>query len=255
MRNISGMLASAAMLAAGSAGAADMSYRNGPIMPAAPAFSWSGCYAGTQSGLGAGHAKWQDVDTPGDIDGNGGGNTANTDMSGALWGGQIGCDYQGGPLFLGGSWVLGVQGMLAGSTVTGTNQDQFNFTWALRDRIDEVGSVTGRLGTTVTDRTLLYLRGGVAWAHNKFEIENSGFQLGAPTNTAVGWTLTTGIEYALTPNWTVFAETSYYDFGNHNVGFIGNPVTGNLPFAVKTSQTLETFQFGVNYRFWGGGRY
>src|SRR5580700_10796657 len=95
---------------------------------------------------------------PGDIDGNFGGNTANTDMSGALWGGQIGCDYQGGQWFLGGSWVLGVQGMLAGSTVTGTNQDQFNATWALRDRIDRVSSVTGRLGTTIADRTLVYCK-------------------------------------------------------------------------------------------------
>jgi outer membrane immunogenic protein len=159
MKKITGMLASAAILAAaGSASAADMSFQNRPIMPAAPAFSWTGCYAGTQSGLGAGHAKWQDVDTAGRYRRKFRGNTANTDMSGALWGGQIGCDYQGGQWFLGGSWVLGVQGMLAGSTVTGTNQDQFNATWALRDRIDRVSSVTGRLGTTIADRTLVYCK-------------------------------------------------------------------------------------------------
>jgi outer membrane immunogenic protein len=253
MQKFPRMLASAAILAAAeSASAADMSFQNRPIMPAAPAFSWTGCYAGTQSALGTGHAKWQDVDTPGDIDGNFGGNTANTDMSGALWGGQLGCDYQGGQWFLGGSWVLGMQGMLVGSTVTGTNQDQFNATWALRDRIDRVSSVTGRLGTTIADRTLVYLRCGVAWAHNKFEIENTGFNLGVPTNTAMGWTIGTGIEYALTPSWSVFLETSYYDFGSHNVGFIGSPATANLPFTVKTSQTMETFQVGANYRFWGG---
>ena len=248
---LSGLFASAAAIAASSASAADMStpFLKAPL--AAPVFSWTGCYAGTQSGLGTGHAKWQHVDTPGDIDGNGSFNTANTDMSGAVYGGQIGCDYQGGPWFLGGNWVLGLQGMISGSTVTGTNMDQFNATWTLRDRIDWFGSVTGRFGTTITDRAMLYVRGGVAWAHNKFEIENSGFNLGTPTNTAVGWTLGTGIEYALSPNWSVFAETSYYDFGSHNVGFIGNAATANLPFIVKTSQTLETFQLGINYRFWG----
>jgi outer membrane immunogenic protein len=250
---LSGMLAGAAVVAAGSvASGADISspYLKAP-MPV-PVFSWTGCYAGTQSGLGTGHAKWQDVSTPGDIDGNGFGNTANTDMSGAVFGGQIGCDYQGGPWFMGGNWVIGLQGQMSGSTVTGTNQDQFNAPWTLRDRIDWFGSLTGRFGTTISDRTLLYVRGGVAWAHNKFEIENSGFKLGTPTNTPVGWTLSTGIEYALNPSWSVFVETSYYDFGNNNVAFNGNPATGNLPFVLKTSQTLETFQVGVNYHFWGG---
>jgi outer membrane immunogenic protein len=248
---LSGMLAGAAVVAAGSANGADMSapYIKTP-MPA-PVFSWTGCYAGTQSGLGSGHAKWQDVDTPGDIDGLGGGRTANTDMSGAVYGGQIGCDYQGGPWFMGGNWVVGLQGMVSGSTVTGTNQDQFNAPWTLRDRIDWFGSVTGRFGTTITDRALLYVRGGVAWAHNKFEIENSGFNLGNPTNSQVGWTLSTGLEYALSPAWSVFVETSYYDFGSKNVGFIGNPAT-NAPFTLKASQTLETFQIGVNYHLWGG---
>lgn len=55
---LSGLFASAAVIAAGSANGADMSapYIKAPI--AAPVFSWTGCYAGTQSGLGAGHAKW-----------------------------------------------------------------------------------------------------------------------------------------------------------------------------------------------------
>jgi outer membrane immunogenic protein len=248
-RIISGMFACAAVLAAGSASGADLSrpYAKGPFTAAAPSFNWTGCYAGTQSGLGVGHTKWQDVDVPGNIDGNFGGNTANTDMSGALYGGQLGCDYQFGP-----SWVLGVQGMISGSTITGTNQDQFNATWTLRDKVDWFSSVTGRIGTTIMDRTLLYARGGVAWSHNKFEIENTGFNLGTPSAMRVGWTISTGIEYALTPSWSVFLESSYYDFSGQNVGFVGNAAAGNGFFNVKTSQTLETFQFGVNYRFWGG---
>jgi outer membrane immunogenic protein len=159
MKKITGMLASAAILAAaGSASAADMSFQNRPIMPAAPAFSWTAATPAPKAGSGQATRNGRTSIPPGDIDGNFGGNTANTDMSGALWGGQIGCDYQGGQWFLGGSWVLGVQGMLAGSTVTGTNQDQFNATWALRDRIDRVSSVTGRLGTTIADRTLVYCK-------------------------------------------------------------------------------------------------
>jgi outer membrane immunogenic protein len=249
---LSGMLAGASVVAVGAAHGADLSapFANAPLAPAYQ-FSWTGCYAGTQSGLGAGHAKWQDVDTPGDIDAFGAFNTANTDMSGSLFGGQLGCDYQGGPWFGGGNWLVGLQGMLAVSTVTGTNMDQFNATWTLRDKIDRISSITGRFGTTLADRTMLYLRGGVAWAHNRMEIENSGANLGTPSMTNVGWTLSSGIEYALAPSWSVFAESSYYDFSNNNVGFIGNPIVGNAPFTVKTSQTVETLQFGVNYHFWG----
>jgi opacity protein-like surface antigen len=33
-----------------------------------------------------------------------------------------------------------------------------------------MASLTGRVGFAV-DRVLLYTRGGLAWAHNKFEIE------------------------------------------------------------------------------------
>ncbi len=251
---LSGMLAGAAAIAAGSASGADLSspYSKAPSMAPPPAFSWTGCYVGTQSGLGTGHTKWTDVDTPGDIDGTGFGNTANTDMSGAVYGGQLGCDYQGGSWFMGGNWVIGLQGTFQGSTITGTNQDQFNATWTLRDKIDWFGSVTGRFGTTITDRTLLYVRGGVAWVHNKLEIENSGFNLGNPSMTNIGWTIGTGIEYALSPAWSVFVESSYYDFGDKNVGFVGNLNTNNPPFTIKNSQTLETFELGVNYHFWGG---
>ncbi len=203
---LSGMLAGAAVVAAGSASGADLtSPYKAPLAPA-PVFSWTGCYAGSQTGLGTGHAKWQDVSTPGDIAALGGFATANTDLSGGVYGAQIGCDYQGGSFFMGGNWVLGLQAQLSGSDVTGTNMDQFNATWTLRDRIDWYGNVTGRFGTTVNDRTLLYVRGGVAWEHNKFEIENSGFNLGTTSNTAVGWTFSSGIEYALSPRWSVFLE-------------------------------------------------
>jgi outer membrane immunogenic protein len=125
---LSTMFAGAAVIAAGSAGAADLGTYNKAPAPL-PVFSWSGCYVGAQAGLGAGHTKWQDVSTPGDIDGNFAGNTANTDRSGGLVGGQVGCDYQ-----YGSAWVLGISGMSVGSDITGTNMDQFNATWTLRDR-------------------------------------------------------------------------------------------------------------------------
>lgn len=207
-------------------------------------FSWSGCYVGTQGGLGTGHTSWKDVDVAGDIDGNGFFNTARTDQTGGIYGGQAGCDYE-----FGGGFVVGVQNLFAGTTIASTEVDQFNATWALRDRINWYDGATVRVGYAV-DRVLLYTRGGGAFAQNHFEIENSGFNLGTPNATRVGWTLGSGVEWAFAQNWSVFTEVNYYDFGKQNVQFVGNPATMNTPFKVKTGQTMETFTFGVNYKFW-----
>jgi outer membrane immunogenic protein len=249
---LSASLASVAVIAAGSAGAADLGtpYMKAPP-PVPPAFSWTGCYVGTQSGLGSGHTKWQDATVPGDIDGHGFGRTATTDQTGAVYGGQVGCDYQFGQPFFGGPVVLGLQGQFSGSTIASTSQDQFNAPWTLQDKIDWYASVTGRVGIAV-DRFLPYIRGGVAWDRNKLEIENTGFTLGTPSTTRTGWTIGGGIEWAFVPNWSVFFETDYYDFSGQNgqsVGFPGNAGSGNGPFIINTKQTLETFIVGINWRF------
>lgn len=242
---LAGMLAGAAVLTAEAAGAADLApaYKS-PFVP--PAFSWTGCYLGAQVGLGAGHTKWTDIDVPGDIDGLGLGRTAKTDLSGQVFGGQLGCDYQ-----FAGNWVVGIQGMGAGSDISGTNQDQFNAPWTLTNQVDWLATVTGRLGWSI-DRVLLYVRGGAAWAHSKLEIENSGFTLGTPSVTRLGWTIGPGIEWAFAPGWSVFLEGDFYDFSNQSIAFVGNPGPPNAPFHVNNSQTLETLMVGVNFHFFGG---
>jgi outer membrane immunogenic protein len=245
----------AAILAAGCASAADIRIPSkapyaAPIAP----FSWSGCHLGSHTGLAAAHTRWADAVTDGAIDGNalllggpGTGHVATTDMSGAIYGGQIGCDWS-----FSGNWVVGLEGSLSGSTLSGTNMDQFNSTWALRSRNGWMGSVTGRFGYSV-ERVLLYWRGGIAWANTKFEIENSGFFDGAPSVTRTGWVLGSGIEWAFAPSWSVFLEADYYNFGNASVNFIGDAFNPTPAFAVRTSQTIESLKLGVNYRFGDGG--
>jgi outer membrane immunogenic protein len=220
------------VIAAGSAGAADLGTP----------------YTKVPSPLPPAYTKWQDVNVPGDIDGLGFGRTATTDQTGAVYGGQVGCDYQFGQAFFGGPIVLGLQGQFSGSTIASTSQDQFNAPWTLQNQIDWYASVTGRVGIAV-DRFLPYIRGGVAWDHNKIEIENSGFTLGTPSMTRTGWTIGGGLEWAFVPNWSVFFETDYYDFSGQNVGLPGNAGSGNGPFIINTKQTMETFTVGINWRF------
>jgi outer membrane immunogenic protein len=240
----------AGILAGTSAYAADVRVPlKAPIV--APQFSWTGCYVGGNVGIGAGHAEWTDIVPDGNIDNDliaRTARTAHTDMSGMVAGGQVGCDYQ-----FNGSWVIGIAGSLNASDVTGTNMDQFNQTWTLRDKIDWYGSVTGRIGAAI-NTALIYARGAYAFAHNNFEIENSGVTLGTPSNTRTGWTLGVGVEWAFAPCWSAFVEGNYYRFGNNtetfanNLNFVMQPPLINVqPIA------FETLTVGLNYRFGSQG--
>ena len=219
--------------AAGSAAAADLG-----IPMKAPGMSWTGCHIGIQGGLGAGHNTWKDQPAnlafgTGFIDANGFGETANTDMSGGLVGGQGGCDLQ-----FSGPFVVGIQGSMSASDMTGTNFDQFNDTWSLRSNVEWLAAATGRLGYAVNN-FLIYGRGGGAWAHNRFEIENAETNLGTPQATRLGWTAGAGVEWAFAQNWSAFLEVDYYSFGGTNVAFPGNTFNGSggatAPFTVNTS--------------------
>jgi outer membrane immunogenic protein len=241
--------ATAWLAVTGSALAADLGF---PAKAGAPGAMWSGCHLGIQGGVGAAHNTWTDqpANLPfgtGFIDANGFGETANTDMTGGLAGGQLGCDYQFGSLF-----VVGVQGSMAAGDITGTNFDQFNDTWSLRSHIDWMATGTARLGFAVNN-VLIYGRGGGAWAHDRFEIENAETNLGTPQATRFGWTAGAGIEWAFAHSWSAFMEMNYYSFAGTNVSFPGNAFNGSggatAPFTVNTALSIETFTLGVNYRF------
>jgi outer membrane immunogenic protein len=239
------------VMAAGYASAADLpQWKAPPPPPPAPQFSWTGCHIGVDFGVGNGMAQWTDTQPDGNIDNDLLATTARTaevEQSGAVAGGQIGCDVQ-----LGDSFVLGVAGLMNWSNVTAEGMDQFNQTWTLRDNTDWYGSVTGRAGVTV-DNALVYAKGGVAFAHNNFEIENSGVTLGTPSDVRTGWTVGAGLEWAFSPHWSAVLEGNYYGFGAKTELF-DDPIAVagafvNPPFTINVKPSFETLTLGVNYRF------
>ncbi|MGH6862893.1 MAG: outer membrane protein [Methylocella sp.] len=247
------LLASVAASAIGTANCAYAADLGTPYVPPAPVFSWTGCHIGPHVGLASGRNTWRDTQPDGNIDGNTASNrTAVTDTSGGIYGGQLGCDWQ----FPATNFVIGVEGTIDGANIEGTNQDEFNAPWTLRNRIPLFGTVTGRLGYAVNslNNVLLYFRGGVVFADTRFEIENSGVFLGAPSATRTGWTVGAGVEWAFAPAWSLFLEGNYYDTGHGTETF--NNVPGSINPNIQTIDThtkLETLKLGVNFRFWGGG--
>src|SRR5262249_37143145 len=83
--------------------------------PPLPVFSWTGCFAGVQTGWGWARHKVDQTqfNTLGPGLTVSSASSGHIDSSGAVFGGQIGCDYQ----FVGTSFVVGVQGTFLGTNL------------------------------------------------------------------------------------------------------------------------------------------
>jgi outer membrane immunogenic protein len=222
-----------AALSGTSALAADMPVK----APAVRAATWTGCYLGANGGYSALHE---------DIALLGVGGAAQ--FGNAIGGVHGGCDYQTG------NWVFGIQEMfdwtkldnsttlppiIAGPTVT------------LSTKVSWLDTLTLRAGYLLQPQTLLYLKGGAAWARDKYfdttvAFPFAFFATGASTRT--GWTLGAGFERYFAPNWSFFIEYDFTDLGRRNEDLVFPDGTVST-FSIR--QELQTVLFGVNYRFGG----
>jgi outer membrane immunogenic protein len=260
-----------ALLVGSPANAADLARKAPPPMVApAPAYSWTGCYVGAHVGWGWGHNRFSEgsFSTRGrTVVGQGG-----LDSSGALFGGQVGCNYQfgGWSPWSGSNWVIGVQGDFAGTDFNGKAHDTFDLTSQtdlISMKSDWLGSVTGRLGLTFwNNQALVYVKGGGAWIHNKWDVSQADLRFTAFNDgqnlfeeTRSGWTIGGGVEWTLwSPNWTAFVEYNFYDFdsGGLNQSTCLSFCGGDFHQAFQTGrQEINTVKVGVNYKFWGSGGY
>jgi len=77
-------------------------------------------------------------------------------------------------------------------------------------------SARSRSGRESVGKFLLYADAGAAWAHDKSSV--TSFTVGPlssfGSDTRWGWTLGGGIAYALTANWSLFAEYDYLSLGS-----------------------------------------
>jgi outer membrane immunogenic protein len=226
------LLATAAVFAlmAGSAQAADLALRRAPA--AAPAayvmpFSWSGFYIGAHIGYGwgDGDASFLGVPLAAPFD--------NVDTNGVFGGLQLGANWQMGSFVLGAeidASIADINGSVTGFGVTASSQ------------IDWLGTARLRAGVAL-DRALLYVTGGLAWAHN--EVNLTGPVVGSSDETHVGWTLGGGLEYAFSGNWSAKIEYLYIDLGSENY------FSALVPPGVDFDAQIHTVKFGINYRFGG----
>ncbi len=234
-----------------------------PLATKAPAvvaptanYSWSGFYLGLHAGW-----LWSDAEervgflpTPGAFQTT---NFAlNGDRDGFLGGGQVGFNWQAGPI------VLGLEADISGADVSGSGNRAPILTptsfYASSWDMNWFATVRGRLGVTVSPSAFIYVTGGFAAADIDYATRTligapggPADWVGAASETETGWTLGGGLEWGFAPSWSLKAEYLYFDLGDTTVTAL--PVVPNPPFAVATTfeNNGHIFRGGINYRFGG----
>ena len=223
--------AAALTLTVSSAIAADLPSRKAPApyVPPPPVFSWTGVYVGVNLGGGwldrynvQGYGTawngigWWPVYVP----------YGDSSPGGIVGGGQIGYNYQISPLF-----VVGVEADIQGASIGGGTQ------WwggVAKRGIDWFGTVRGRVGVSLFNPQLLvYGTGGFAYGDLRLNLPlYSGFR-----QTATGWTVGGGVEYAFLQDWSAKVEYLYTNIG---ASYPGAP-------SVQHRAHLHTVRAGLNW--------
>jgi len=254
------LLTAALISVAAPAIAADLPVKARPMVPVAPAFSWTGCYIGGNVG-----GKWgQSTDSvtvaPAGIGAGGTVAFAQDRSSSFMGGGQLGCNIQTGP------WVFGLEGdvdwqrLRFSRTIGATTVFPFVAGDSFDMRSDWQASVRGRLGYA-WDRWMIYATGGAAFTNvnvgtNFIAIGVFPATVVSDSKTLTGWTVGGGMDYAITNNWIAGIEGRYSNYGTttFNAGLVAtvNTAPGVFTFAPATqSMKLETFEVmgRLSYKF------
>jgi outer membrane immunogenic protein len=177
-------------------------------------------------------------------------NFGGSNGTGFVGGGQVGCDYQADRL------VVGAQGQFDFGSLHSANPSPFFPSTFARVETTATATATVRAGVLVTPQVLAYVKGGGAWAQTDTGIYGTVPHLYLAESASpnrLGWTVGGGLEWMFAPNWSVFGEYNYMDFGTRNVNFVTSPQAVGIPDVVRTRLKTQTVLAGINYHFnWGG---
>ncbi len=269
------MKAFAAVAASSAIVALWVSIAGAQLGPPTGGHDWSGFYLGGNLG---GALKHQSTSlsiennnpnnyfNPGAIPGVENSGSFDLDDHGITLGAQAGYNRQTGRLVYGVefdfNW-LDLSARHGGTFRYRTDNSPYNF--RISESTDWLLTARPRLGWTI-DRLLLYVTAGIAASHSEFKQTFSeppftpNPESVSVSRTTVGWTVGTGVEFALGRNWSTKAEYLYARFGGTDVvGRLGgadgqSPALGSVDGAKFTNSLsplgLHLFRVGVNYRFW-----
>jgi outer membrane immunogenic protein len=177
----------------------------------APVFTWTGFYAGINGGYG-----WSD--------------SFADDAKGAVYGGQLGYNWQTG------NFVFGLEGDFQGTTIKAS--ETIGAATA-EGKIKAFATVRGRLGYAV-DRLLIYGTGGWAYTNTELSLTVGGASI-SDSSWGSGYAIGGGLEWAVWDRWSVKGEYLYIHSGDTTLTLAGVTATGDFKYNV--------IRAGLNYRF------
>jgi len=258
--------ATVALSVASAAMAADLSapvFTKAPPVPVAPMFSWTGCYIGGNAGGGWGqHTGDVGVINSGNATLNAGigvQSSLDTPSSGAIGGGQLGCNYQSGLFVIGLETDIQASGIRGSSSIffpspNGGITDATTSTGS--ERLEWFGTTRARVGFTPMASLFLYGTAGVAYGGVKSAASlvltppADGNYSGATSETRLGWTAGAGGEYAFAGNWSVKVEYLYVDLGSNLVQMTDPNRPGTfIDYGFHHRDNIV--RAGLNYHFGG----
>jgi outer membrane immunogenic protein len=229
--------------------AADLPYAKAPSAPAD--YDWTGVYVGVFGGGGLGNhninnSTGQAVPFA-DY-------TANYTSLGGFGGGEVGYNWQSG------HYIVGVEGDLFWSGISGNDSAQFNsgnfpgVTAVDADNWRWGGTLRVRGGFTV-DRWLWFATGGYAFGdiqHTNTPPVGAGLPVDRFNVQANGLTAGGGFAYAITNNVSAKVEYRYYQFNGYNRpgnALTGLTANGQLPYTTNSSYSVVSI--GLDFKFGG----
>lgn len=218
---------------------------------------WSGPYVGIQGGYGWGEN---------DVEGKGEGELPLEPVLLSLdsdpivepsTDGSIGLEGFLGGLHLGHNWqsdsfVFGVTGDLEYSGMDGDtdvfieDDGELEKVGRISQDIDWLHSLRLRAGLAM-DRTLVYVTGGLAVGHVEMESSDIDFGNEKESDTAWGWTLGGGLEYALSEELSGYVEYRYTDLEDTEVD-LATPEIGEK---VEFENNFHAVRVGLSWHFDG----
>jgi outer membrane immunogenic protein len=254
MRKVLGLVG-ATLLFAGSALAADLPVKAPRAATFTPAFSWTGCYIGGNAGYAWGTADttetlggaWLPTYGPAIVSAVQANGSPSISMNGFTGGGQIGCNWQTGPLVLGIEADGEYTGLSGSATTIDTNLATTN---SAAVSSHSLFTVRPRVGFAA-GQTLFYATGGLAVGKISFsdtQIFPGGPSSGSASTTKSGWAVGGGIEYAIDSHWIAGLEYLYVNLGSVNLNTVFAP---NSAFteSFSTSVKENLVRARLSYKF------
>jgi outer membrane immunogenic protein len=147
-------------------------------------------------------------------------------------------------------WYLGAEIAGGVGTLTGTAQNP-GFIGSIDSKNHALFSVAARFGYNLTPNTLLYVKGGWAWANSEFKITGTDGSSFSTKPTANGALAGFGLEYALTSNWIVGLEYQHLFLSDMSMATTGVILNTGLPVALagRVDNHIDLGLARLSYKF------